>query len=113
MIQFVHNRKYENGLIKSAKGGTTIAMEPIQAWFFDTLQIGDFFEKKVGIARCSLEDNYCKKTGRDLAVSRLKPTRLTVIRQLGNGIVVEDKNGALYYLRKVNSKVFFEGFDDV
>lgn len=55
---FVHIRnKVENNI--SVKGGTTVAItgDPDNGY-------------KAGIARCSIKDNYCKKTGRILATGR-------------------------------------------
>lgn len=116
-VQFCHKRIFENGykyndysstygLIESPKGGETIALEVIEPWFFDTLTVNDFFEKRVGTARCSDEDNYCKKTGRELALSRMKPRRLLVKSMVGNEqekiIVLVDKDENQFVLKKVN-----------
>jgi hypothetical protein len=86
MILYCHKRNI--GLNKSleicieALGGITVAVEEIKPWLIDTLRVGDFLEKKVGIAVCSIEDRYNKKVGRELAKSRMKNTRLTVSRTL-------------------------------
>ena len=86
-IQFHHKRKYEpvmtdDMLLRievSSKGGETIAMESLQSWFLSELKVGDTFEKRVGKARCSKEDNYNKKTGRELSQSRMKVNKFTVL----------------------------------
>lgn len=125
-IQFCHKRKT---ILKpkipgcmpveflSARVGMTVAMEEVQAWFFETLEPGTFFEKRVGFARCSDEDNYCKKTGREFALSRLKATRLTVLTVHGKGtkehvVVLKDKDGGLYHLTKYGDtqRVYFEEY---
>lgn len=48
-----------HGMIPSAKGGTTLAYIE-----------GDNF-KLEAYAKCSVKDTYCKKTGRELATTRL------------------------------------------
>lgn len=123
MIQYCHKRKYENGSGKvfqlgdklyseygmlqiSSKGGETVALEVIEPWFFDSLTVNDFFEKKVGFARCSDDDNYCKKTGREFSTSRMKSVRLVVKQILTNGeeklLILMDANNNLYTLQKIN-----------
>lgn len=82
------------------KGGITIAIEAIPSYLLDTLKYGDTIVKKVGVARCSTEDNFCKKTGRELAESRLKSTTLTVRTVLKDEgfcyVVFEDENGNVF-----------------
>lgn len=115
-ICYYHKRHYEDnyypcpggvtyGSTPAPTGGETIAMEEIQPWFFETLEQGNSFEKKVGKARCSDEDNYCKKTGREYAASRLKTTKLHVIGVHGKGtsehvVVLMDDCGDTYHLIK-------------
>jgi len=64
MIHYRHVRRYTESSRLVATGGTTYAIE----------QDGENF--KVGIAECSKRDSYCKKTGRELAASRLAQTKL-------------------------------------
>lgn len=103
---FLHVRLRElnddGEIIVHAKAGETIAMEPIQGWVVDTLNQGDFFEKKIGTAKCSDEDNFNKKIGRDLAQSRMKSKKLTVISNDNYTkvriLVLEDTDGDRYFL---------------
>lgn len=69
-ITFCHYRFY--------KVNETVAIVSIQPWFFEALKPGDFFERKLGIAKCNPEDNFCKKTGREIAIKNMKNTKLTV-----------------------------------
>lgn len=109
-IIYSHNRKTnENsgpdfGEIKP-RGGTTVAMEAIQSWLLDTLDVGSTIVRKVGIARCSTDDNYCRKTGRELAQSRLKQTTLTVMNLVRfdpsyTVVFFEDEVGNLFEVKK-------------
>lgn len=78
-VVYCHNREYTGGsgfrtrigdrefpeygiLTINPRGGSTVAMEAIPSWLLDTIEMGSTIERKVGIARCSDEDNYCKKT---------------------------------------------------
>jgi hypothetical protein len=116
-IQYCHIRKFNEVVVKhpdligileldelSAKGGKTIAMESIPLWFAKDLKTGDFFTKSVGKARCSDEENYNKKTGRELSQSRMKPMVFTVMVNEGvpdNGhLVLRDKAGCIYIFEK-------------
>jgi hypothetical protein len=117
-ITYYHIRK-EDGEHIAPRGGVTLAMEQIEAWYFDTLEMGTFFEKSIGKARCSRDDNYCKKVGRDLAVERMKPTKLTVIASIVSPVdnkkivVLKDaKDNSLYYLKKVtgNNRVYLDEY---
>lgn len=112
-VVYCHNRTYNQtqrmdgtSLNLSPRGGSTVAMEAIPSWLLDTIEMGSTIERKVGIARCSDEDNYCKKTGRELAHSRLKSTLLKVVNIVkygveGNTIVFfEDKNKNLFEVKK-------------
>jgi hypothetical protein len=72
----IRNQHFHHGI--TAKGGVTVCMEKIQPWFLATLKPGDFFEKKVGIARCRDDENYCKKIGREVAQQNAKARKLTV-----------------------------------
>jgi hypothetical protein len=116
-VQFAHVRRgvvtnnFE--LRPASRGGYTVALEIPQSWLLKDLKVGESFDKKVGIAICSSEDNYNKKLGRELASSRLKPTRLTCVEvqedEDGNrAIALSAGNGKVLLLRRLNSgKVFF------
>lgn len=111
-LVYCHNRMYEENQDKtfghylevSPRGGSTVSMESIQSWLLDTIQQGDSIVRKVGIARCSEDDNYCKKTGREIAQSRLKQTMLTVVNivKIGPSVTVffEDENDNLFEVKK-------------
>jgi hypothetical protein len=119
MIQYCHARKYQQikvpkqlaelytffdagseMTVVAPRGGYTVAMEVFPGWVFDTLNLHTFFEKKVGIARCSDEDNFCKANGRSLASSRLKATKLTVILKSDDRVILADDNNNKYTLKK-------------
>lgn len=112
-IQYCHVRNMEVYLPEGGytfdgrvtpRGGETIALEVPEPWMLEVLVVGDFFTKQVGKARCSTDDNYNKKAGRDLATARMKPTVLTVISVSNHGelktVVVEDPSGNKYLLDK-------------
>lgn len=110
-IVYCHNRIYdfyddELGTFAklNSRGGSTVAMEAIPSWLLDTLAQGDSIVRKVGIARCSDEDNYCRKTGRELAQSRMKTTSLTVINLVKTDdatiVFFEDEAGNLFEIKK-------------
>lgn len=90
----------------SPRGGVTVAMEVIQSSLLPYLGQGDTIVRKLGLAKCSDEDNYCKKTGRELAFSRLKETTLTVVNivKLLAFVIVffEDEDGNLYEVKSSN-----------
>jgi len=126
MIQFCHARKYIPTFnlsnftyesVLSARGGTTVAMQEIQSWLIETLKPGDFFTKSVGVARCSDKENYNKKTGRDIAESRMKPVVLTVVSNKDYSgvriLILKDSNGNLFDLQKKNNckRVHFIGYE--
>jgi len=100
-----------------ALGGETIAMEEIQPWFLDTISVGDFFEKKVGKAKCSNEDRYDKDVGRGLSKQRMKLKKLTVkdILRLNNKLIVElvdDENCSYKLVRHQGcNSVFFINYE--
>jgi hypothetical protein len=99
-----------------ALGGTTIAMESLKPWILDTLEVGNFFEKKIGVAKCSKEDRYNKKSGRELASSRMKLVKLTVSYILKTAdrttLSLVDDNGTSYLFIKYKtaSEPFFVGY---
>jgi hypothetical protein len=111
-IQYVHNREFEKDIyefdyrcpVLLSRGGETIAFEVPEPWVIEALTIGDFLTKLVGKAKCSDEDNYSKKIGRELASSRMKATVLTVVRLENYGelrtAVLEDSKGHKYYIEK-------------
>ena len=109
-IQYVHNREYQEdhldryNLVLNSRGGETIAFEVPEPWVIEALTIGDFLTKLVGKAKCSDEDNYNKKIGRELASSRMKATVLTVVRLENYGelrsAVLQDSKGHKYYIEK-------------
>jgi hypothetical protein len=110
-IQFVHNRRleeventYEWQLRIASRGGETVAMQALEPWFIESLTPGDFFTKQVGFAVCSDEDNYCKKTGRELAKSRMKNMVFTVIGNqqftVDRLVVLQDEKDRLYVIKK-------------
>lgn len=83
------------------RGGTTLAMQQIEPWYFDTLEPGTFFELSIGKAKCSVKDNYCKKTGRDLALERMKPRRVTVLDVIYGIVILKDeKDNSVYHMVK-------------
>jgi len=113
MIQYVHNRKTiwdrQDDLGISSTGGETIAMQGLEPWFVESLTPGDFFTKQVGFARCSDEENYCKKTGRELAKSRMKNMVFTVLTNhkfsVERTLILKDEKDRLYVIKtKANGK---------
>lgn len=114
-VVYCHNRVYKYWIVSdqrptpktgelSSRGGSTVAMEAIQSWVLDTLEQGSSIVRKVGIARCSDEDNYEKKKGREIAFSRLKQKTLTVVNivKIGPYVTVffEDEDDNLYEVKK-------------
>lgn len=117
-IQFHHKRNYEpvitdDMLLKievHPRGGETVAMESLQAWFVESLSVGDVFTKRLGKSKCSLDDNFNKKTGRELAQSRMKPMEFTVVSKNLFGtttiLIVKDLLGNEYTLcSKAGTKI--------
>lgn len=111
-ILYCHNREHKlveefpsyEVLTVNPRGGTTVAMEVIPSWLLDTLAQGDTIIRKVGIARCSKDDNYNKKTGRELALSRMKTKTLTVINLATETILVEDEDDNIFEIKKSKDK---------
>lgn len=110
-VVYAHNRTFNSvqrmdgtSLDLSPRGGSTVAMESIPTWLLDQLSQGDTIVRKIGIARCSKDDNYNKKTGRELAFSRLKTKMLTVVNivKLGPNVTVffEDEDDNLFEIKK-------------
>lgn len=116
-VQFSHKRnsKVSNDftLEIDPRGGATVALEIPQSWLLKEIKVGESFDKKVGIAICSTDDNYNKKLGRELAQSRMKLTRLVCVEEVsddyGNkSIALSIGGGNVVLLRRLNSgKVFF------
>jgi hypothetical protein len=110
MIYF-HWRKYQDIVhstdgditVVAGNGGSTICMEPIQGWFFDQLKEGDFFDKKIGMARCHPDDTYCKKTGREEALKKAKTKRLVVVCKSSVGITLTDGEFSYILLRRIGT----------
>lgn len=114
---FTHNR---NGIVSNdfslsldPRGGLTVAIEAPHTEVIKQIQVGESFDQKVGIAKCSTKDNYCKKTGRELAISRMKSTNLKCVEvaEQDNGdrfVALADGAGnALLFKRLAAGKVFF------
>lgn len=84
MIQYLHVRNYTDSVVDPT-GGKTVALEVPTSETLDSLEIGDVLTLGFGEARCSQEDNYCKKVGRVLATSRLKHQVMTIVRRYNDG----------------------------
>ena len=95
MCKFLHIRPYApaplyfDAFIKANKGGVTVAYE---------LSEGTL---RYAIARCSNNDNFCRKTGRTLAAGRLKSDRLSTTVQVNDGINFENHGEVEAFLRNV------------
>lgn len=102
------NQTLYGEIIIAPKGGTTAAIESIQSWVINTLEPGMTIQRKVGLAKCSDEDNYNKKIGRDLAQSRMKLTTLTVIKRIEIGdftsVIFEDDNKNLFEFKATSDQ---------
>lgn len=79
---FRHIREidYDNYVEICPTGGMTLAVQELEPWFFAALKPGDFFEKKIGVAKCHPKENFCKKIGREIATSKAKLRKFTVIK---------------------------------
>lgn len=93
-VDFYHDRDYDYLQFKKimkrdkwenpykVKGGQTFAVEKLPAVSF--VAPGKFIGIKLninfGVARCHKEDNFVKKTGRDLAVANMQYTEFTVVK---------------------------------
>jgi hypothetical protein len=89
----------------SSKGGFTVVIQTPETWLLPTLKEGDFFVKQVGIVKCSMDDLYCRKTGRDLALESIKPTKLTVKLAGEFTTTLEDERKNIYVFRSFHGKV--------
>lgn len=63
MIKFAHIRDFDSYGIHCVTGGKTIA--------YTKKEIDGKTRVEYGVAFCSKEDNFCKKTGREYAMNRL------------------------------------------
>jgi hypothetical protein len=72
--QFFHHRE-ENRISDEIlpKGGATFSVEELSIHAFDHLSkaLGITVKLRVGIARCSLKDNYNKRIGRKISEARM------------------------------------------
>jgi hypothetical protein len=75
-VQFFHKRVLcSKGLSEAGpRGGTTYAVEELHPAAFEHLSkaLGITIDLKVGVAQCSLKDNYNKKIGRLISEARAK-----------------------------------------
>lgn len=109
-VQFKHLRE-----LASTKGGATIAVN-LESIDLSKVEIDSVVNDiKIGMSVCSVKDPFSKKIGRELAVSRLKPTILQVTRvsktKLDNGkistkIILESKDFYLSFTRSSESANF-------
>lgn len=87
MIDFYYDRQTDYRQFKKRnytlapreKGGTTFAFEKLNRTAF---HIGEKVKLKLGVSRCHKDDNFVKKTGRDLAVANMVELEFKVIRIL-------------------------------
>lgn len=117
-IRYSHKRDYDEFFEGyTPTGGETLAMEAIPTWLVKELVIGDFFEKSLGKAVCSKSDRYCKSIGREVAKSRMKKIKLTVISidvwDNYRLVLLADKDKNVYSIKSVNGKqhAYFLGED--
>jgi RNA 3'-terminal phosphate cyclase len=94
-------------------GGMTVAVEVPTVEEFEKLNpsLEHPVYPKIGIAHCSKTDNYCKKTGRELAISRLKEEQGYVTARNSREVQVLFKGlGITIILRKHphTNHVYFE-----
>jgi len=103
-------------MVESSFGGFTVAVEELRGWLLPTLEPGNFFEKRIGIAVCSDKDRFNKKIGRELAEKRAKLQKLTVcrvVKEPGKTTVeMQDTGGNCYtFVKYANANsVFFVDF---
>jgi hypothetical protein len=91
----------------TAKGGQTVAMQPLRSWLVNAIQEGEFFTRLIGRALCSDKDNYNRKTGREIALTRMKQVRLTANKALithgpkgvERTVHLKDDEGNIYVLK--------------
>jgi hypothetical protein len=94
-VKFKHIRFYNLfehscgfGLVKSNLGGMTLAFKRED----ETVENGDFL---LGVSVCSGEDNYCYKTGRDIATKRLEANPLKISSATLDQLIVDDVDDIL------------------
>lgn len=91
-VLFRHVRNIEAFNQLSPKGGLTVAVEGMSTELFHK-SFQNMFNKeftaelKVGFAVCSDEDSFVKKTGRDLATSRLSKVLVKPIAVVKNELM--------------------------
>jgi hypothetical protein len=74
-IRNLHNENNGDDSYISCKGGTTVAYEVDD----DTIRFA--------VAKCSIRDNYCRKTGRAIATGRLNTGKdQTIVHMTGTPI---------------------------
>lgn len=84
-----------------SKGGTTIALQVPTIEQFDAFEIfpkdhWGFYssiELDVGIAKCSSEDNYNKKLGRNIAKGRMQTIVFFARKHTENEVILSDAQG--------------------
>ena len=64
-----------------AKGGATIALLVPTLAEIEAMEIGGEAKMKIGIARCSSEDNFNKKLGRDISTGRMQEETAKVLEK--------------------------------
>jgi hypothetical protein len=118
-VQFFHKRVLcSKGLSEAGpRGGTTYAVEELHPATFEHLSkaLGTTIDLKVGVAQCSLKDNYNKKIGRLISEARAKEglCRFTVdcigeIHGVQKMIALQEEGGTLhltFLLAKESNKV--------
>lgn len=107
-LQFKHLRDFSNN------GGATFAVN-LEDISLEKVDVNDVVQIKLGISKCSSKDNFSRKTGRDLAISRLKTSslRVTCIQKfiteagsISHKIVLEGDGVYLVFSRFSNSSNF-------
>lgn len=66
--------------VTKAKGGNSYAVEKLPISAFSELKIGSTIRFSIGEAKCHPEDNFCKKTGRELAEQKAEYQVFKVVR---------------------------------
>ena len=91
-IFYKHLRAKDSAGNIQAKGGITLAIEGMtEDLFFEAVKNifnRDFsFKLKAGYSTCSSDDPFVKKTGRDLAVSRLREVSVKPVAIIKNEVL--------------------------
>jgi hypothetical protein len=74
MFNFVHDRHPFN-----SKGGKTLAIEQIPVEMMNQITLEHVLVLKMGEAICHEDDNYNKKIGRELALSRIEEVEFDIV----------------------------------